>query len=501
MAYRFEKNENGTSDLVIDGWENGIGDSAVTGHQQMQNVDIFNYPGFLACQYKSVKKSGSTVTDLIKWFATDPGGNYAIYGVGDTGKVYKSSDSGATWSVVAGNPTTNASANGLAVWHDYLFVARDGNLDVYGPLSGVPGWNPAGWPKSFTVVTADLFHPLYTGAEDDNLYAGDFLYLQRLSQNAGTTFDAANAATYTWTTGTGVLDLPNYFCIRCIEGLNTNLLLGTSYGLNIDRVPVGNIFPWDRASTTYSLPIKMGVNAVSMMKNINNIVYIYAGNMADISKTNGSTTALYKRLRNITIPAGSTIEPLPGAMEGINNNELLIGIGNTGSNSGPFGVYSIEDGIHVLRNTLSTGTTSNVLVGAIQAITRDDFIFSWKDGSTYGIDKVSASNGYWDDWSSSVDADEIPISTFLYPQAFSEIEFKLGKVLATGEGVRVYYRTALTDSFTLVGQWTFADIGARMSYNAPASIVRSQFLQFRVQLLGVAGSSGTTPLLKEIRVR
>lgn len=57
MAYRYEKNQNGEQDLVIDGWEKGIADSPYLGIGNMRNVNIKYYPGVAYGNYKRLPAS------------------------------------------------------------------------------------------------------------------------------------------------------------------------------------------------------------------------------------------------------------------------------------------------------------------------------------------------------------------------------------------------------------------------------------------------------------
>lgn len=55
MAYRYEKNANGETDLVISGWEKGIADSPYLGIANMRNVNTSWYPGVAYTAYKRIR--------------------------------------------------------------------------------------------------------------------------------------------------------------------------------------------------------------------------------------------------------------------------------------------------------------------------------------------------------------------------------------------------------------------------------------------------------------
>jgi hypothetical protein len=96
---------------------------------------------------------------VVKWLVRDPTTTSQCFCIDDGGKVYKSSDSGTTWSLLNGN--TVGLGQGLCIWKDYLFVARTTSLDTYGPLSG----------QTFTVTIASP--GVFTASQNHGLAAND----------------------------------------------------------------------------------------------------------------------------------------------------------------------------------------------------------------------------------------------------------------------------------------------------------------------------------------
>ena len=124
------------NNLVISAPRQGISQSPHTGFADVRNLDINSIPGIARLNKILVKKSGSEVTRPIYWKIRNPLVSTEFFAVGDTGIVLTSTDSGDTWAVLPGNGLTNAAGQGLAIWKDYLFVARTTSLDTFGPLSG-----------------------------------------------------------------------------------------------------------------------------------------------------------------------------------------------------------------------------------------------------------------------------------------------------------------------------------------------------------------------------
>lgn len=125
------------NDIIIDMPRQGIAPSAMTGFADVRNLDLFSVPGVARLNRKFSVASGST-SAIYNWLVRNPLTSTEFFALSTTGTVYTSTDgTGAVWSLLGGNTVSAASGNGLAIWKDYLFVARDASLDTFGPLSGV----------------------------------------------------------------------------------------------------------------------------------------------------------------------------------------------------------------------------------------------------------------------------------------------------------------------------------------------------------------------------
>src|ERR1044072_834968 len=193
--------------LIIKDFQKGIAPSPYLGFADMRNLDIYSYPGIVRLNNLMVKKSSTTVTDLILWMARNPLDTTEIWAVGDTARVYKSSNSGDTWSLVTGN--SSGAGQGLCIWRDYLFIARSGHLETYGPLSSSPSWTIT-WK---TIDSDSQWHPMIIW-QDDILYGGAGRYIFSLEEVAGQTVAPGNSATYTFTQQ--ALDLPKNYRVKSL---------------------------------------------------------------------------------------------------------------------------------------------------------------------------------------------------------------------------------------------------------------------------------------------
>lgn len=564
-------------DVIIKDFQKGIGDSPHTGFADIRNADLFSIPGIVRVNRATAKASESVATDLVKWLVKDPNGSY--YALGDTGDVYVSTSGTSSWSDVGGNTETSATGNGMAIWKDYLFVARNALLDTYGPLSGATftvtiaspavftntahglaandtiifsttGALPTGLTAGTTYyvisagLTADAFevstsqggsavntsgtqsgthtykawkhgwqslttdsawHPMWVG-QDDILYIGNARYIASVQEL--TDFVPGTTATYTWTAE--ALDLPEGYRVKCLTELGKNLLIGTIKGTNsYGGERAADIFPWDRSSDSFDLPVRINDFGVHQMQTIGNMVYVVTGFQGSIYVTNGSNYRLLRKLpQSLVIGsteiaiAGLFLNFFPGAITH-HKNRIYFGVssGSSGANNADaLGVWSLgEDGSLTFEHQISTGTMDSdtaLHVASILSIGQDQLLLGWRDNTTYGIDAVS-SNRYTT-YATYIISPFIQVGTALHKRTFQQVEIYLAKALAASQAIRVSYRKQLTGSFTTLVDATFATYGAVTSLNATAPITDAEFIQIKIE---IDTSASTTPELKEIRLR
>ncbi|MDQ3816114.1 MAG: hypothetical protein M3362_00300 [Acidobacteriota bacterium] len=483
------------ANIVIKDFQSGIADSPHLGFADIRNVDIYSSPGVVRLNWKTTKQSGTNVTDLIKWFVTNPS-NGDIYGLGDTGKVYKSTTAGASWSVVSGNTTTSAAGNGLAIWKDYLIVARNVSIDVYGPLSGTPTWS-----NPFGTLQTSAFHPMLA-TQDDKLHIGNGRYMASVQERASTTFDPGNSSTFLF--NDKALDLPANYQVKCLAELGTNLMIGTWQGSTIYQRKVADIFPWDKKTSSFTQPLKIGENGINQMMTFGNLLYIIAGTNHNMYVSNGASVSPFKKLpssvTSLDYASGTYMDPYPGAITS-HKGRIFTGVssGTQSSMIDGFGVWSVEpsDRRLVFENQISTGTTNatnNIRIGALASVSNDSYLISWQDNTTYGIDVVG--NSFYDSYAGYVVSPLIQVGSPM-PNARIQITkqaFQLAKPLATGQGIRLKYRRNLSDNWTTIGTYDYATNGAVISGRFEVPINDAEFIQIRAELT----TSNTSPELKYV---
>lgn len=484
--------------LVINAPREGIAQSPHIGFADVRNLDIYSIPGVVQLNNILAKKSASTVTGQPNWSVRHPVTTGEVYELDAAGVVYKSTDSGVTWAVLSGSSATSAHGNGLWIWKNYLFVARDALLDVCGDGTAT-GITAANWTLGWKTIDSDvLWHPMLTSNNDSKLYGGAGRFVYSLEEL--TTFAPGSGATYTFTQQ--ALDLPASYRIKCIEELGNNLMLGTWQGTNIYDIRKADIFPWDRSSTSFGQPIPLNTFGVHAMLNTGNQLVVLAGISGIIYACNGVSGYEIGRLP-IDLSGGKYLEYYPGSICQY-KSKTFFGVGQGGSTAiSNMGVYSLQQtgkgnilNLEHLVSTLSDGTTNPLKPSTLLPITRDTLLVGWRDNATYGLDlTTNTSYAYGTDYSGFFITPMYQVGTLLVKMKYGQVDFVLAKALATGEGIKIEYRTDINGSFTTVGTFTYTNLPAILSHSAIADLPDVFQVQFRISLLG---TSTTTPRLLKV---
>lgn len=477
-------------DLIISNWQEGMAPSYAVGSATHASLDINSAPGILRAGFKSVKQSGSTVTGLVNWFTADQGtGN--IYAIDANQVVYVSTDTGVTWSVVVHASASAGAGNGACVWKNYLFISASNAIDVYGPLNGVAAWTN-GWQ---TIGGDGGLHPMLWG-QDDILYVGSTQFVASVMETSGSTFAPGTGASYTFTQK--ALTLPANVFIRSMEELGVNLLIGV---YNVGKGPIqNNIYPWDRTSTTFRLPIKVSGDGTHAMKTIGQQTYILAGKTGDIYVTNGTQATPLKTLKHSN---NNTTTPQPGAIMDLGGRPHF-GFG-PGFDVDIYtrGVYSLTPSLQYALNNeagISNGAlASTVTIGALYPIDSYKYLIGWSDSNaaTFGIDLVAGS-GFRT--TGTYDSQFYIVGDYINKRKFRSIMFQLAKPLISGQSIVLSYKYNISAGFTSIGTYDFATYGAITSKEIPFPGLETDSIQIRIQVVA-ATSSVATPDLQLVILR
>lgn len=411
------------------------------------------------------------------------------YAVDDDGRVWKRPVGEEVWySINCEADLTNAAlttayGKGIAIWKDYLVVYRivggNLNLDFFGNLStGTATWVG-------TITTGQATNALWSHhsfvSRNGKLYWGNGRYVGSLLEVDGQTFDPTNAATYTLTAA--ALDLQKYTVINCISEIETNLLIGTNFG----------IFTWNKNDTSFENQLFPGENVYAIV-NKGGLAYFIGGTKRELNVTNGvSWKKLIEVPQHLQDLRSSTPSIYPYAIC-INEDKVYWGVSQVSTSCGIWS-YNIETGALVFENQLSSLTTD--YVGALFTVGYKQ-IFAGISGKIYitGSHSCTGYIGYF-------------ISPFymighkLSTPTLERLEFELDRPMITGEGVRISYRNTLNASFTVLGTYEFATWGAQQIMNVKFGN-KTNTVQLKVELTtsnaGAGATKYTSPILREVRI-
>lgn len=522
MAYKLEKEPNGDTALVIT-FDGGIAPDPYSGVNLLQQIDL-ETPGEVAVGYPltSIATSGATLSRPIarstRYFPTyampsvSANGNEQSYAILDVnGRVWESpnSDFTGTWTFLStANSTSNSgSLDGLAYWLGYLWKFRYNAIDYWNGSTWVVGWDPTTGSTGGTPLTADVKHFAYV-ATNNQLYFTNGSSVGRIFAPDPDAFDPTDTDTYSFSASILKIPKTDIALSLCEVGggssSQSTLLVGGAQNA---------IYPWDKLSTSFSLPIYVADSYIGRMVSANQNAFIFPGKFAGRGRiyiTNGSQADLYYKVPDYIFSQEDPYFLWGDAI--FHRNNLIFGVLLNSNSSGTYPTsyniwgLSLED---KRFRSLTYQTTDNgrLSVGALIPIISPEgtpnkangfgFIAGYSnDSSTAAIGYSGASAGVASS-GSKILSDLIPVGTFLEKRTFTQCEYKLRTPLQSGESISV---TPIKDGVAGTA-YSFQPTVAsgELSGVANQTIQGSQWLQLQVDLVGNSVSSGVR--LKEIRLR
>lgn len=515
MAWRLEKEENGEECIVIDGWSNGIAPDPYSGINRMYGVNL-TVPGEVSAGYpittSTLSGGGSSLGDpiarSIRWFGyASPGtasGSPQSFAILDAnGRVWEASSYSGTFTFLSSsNSTTNSSANdGIAHYLGYLFKTRAGAIDY---------WNGTTWANlniaagaSTGTLSADK-HFMYVGT-DNVLYitnGNKVASITLVNPADPTTFDPSNTATYTFT-GSKLALPTNDFAISLAEigtggSPNSSLLIGGVQNA---------IYPWDKTSATFALPIYVGEAYIKNMISVNQNVFIFPGNnngRGRIYITNGSQADEWLKMPDYIFGIQDPYYNWGDAV--FHRNQLLFGcfvLSNALAVQSVSQVFAVDLDTKVLRSvsqiSSSSGKANATALMSTYGLSTSGlgYIVGWDNDSTdpgIGYSGTTAGTG---STQGAIDSDLIPVGTFASKKTFTQVEYKLRTPLASGESITITPYVDGVSATNLSFQPTVA--AGQLSGIANVTFQGAQWLQLGILITGDSATSGCR--LKEIRIR
>jgi len=441
------------------------------------------------------------------------------------------------WVLLTGNTRGSTSIFGrIITFQDWLFVFRGSStaIDIYGPVSDLTTagtwyspWTPAATGVAIALGTSSIPHVPFVGS-DGRLYWGDrggstntsLGYVGSLAPNSttgilfGTNNPSSAVAGTDYTLNKTALDIPSGYYPTAINELGVNLMIGT----NKDK-----IFPWDRVSDSFSIPITTPEYFHDKFVNLNNILYIFSGISGVCYKTNGSQVVNAFKVPRWLAHNGAAYSNNIGFGWGdavVLNNKIYVSVLSYDSQ----GIYvydinndiiymdqklpgssSFADGAAVILPIYSQfGSLNSIPQGALS------YQFIWSSGLlslSHIYNCLTTNYNFYSDYSSYIVSDAVPVGTFLRKSTLQQIEFKLARPLNTSEGIQLYYSTVVDPnvSFTSIAEYLYDSANPnRLSYEATINVENAEWLLIKAGLKG--DDTGSNPnsslmLLKEIRIR
>lgn len=431
-------------------------------------LDFNKDPNQLTIQLAGSKVSGSVVVDLVKWLVDASPHDTNRYGYGDTGKIYRET-SGGTWSVL--RTVSNAGGQGMAVSADYLYYTQDTQIGRYGPLSGSPSFTD-NWQTSLNDTSSVDFAPILPFKEGIAVGHGNYL-----GWWDGAVWDADR------------LVLPAGFYIRALTQVQEFIVIGAwRGGSGVNDSETGFVFLWDGSATTfnYFFPTDGAPNALG---NTRNRLVSVLGSRGQIY-TDMEPFNLVNSVPGLA--AGKSIEVYPGAITTWKGQTYIGMGGSTDDASVKQGIYSYGARSTLFPEVLnypheiSTGTQAGtgMKIGALLGV-GNSLYWSWKDGSSYGVDKVGSSSNFAATATYvSLVHDDGRAGHDKMPKALLVTH----KPLATGESIQLGSKMDREASFTL--DTANSTVGSQSTrYAIPAD--RYHEAEFEVILAGPGTSAPT----------
>lgn len=439
-----------------------------------QGLDIFSDPDVLKVSPASTKDSGTTVVDLPLFGVTNTV-NASIYFFGNAGKVYKRTSAGV-WSVL----TTYTTAQGAGFFsgtNEIFFVDnnQEYRLDCSNDsITSNRGLNTATW------------HPVEA-------------FLDKVFIGNGREIISTDASDIDYTSSTigGGITVDYNYTARVLKNLGDWLFIGCQS----DNSSYARYFLWDGVSEDYNygktLKGEDGINSCEVSDD--GTVIISAGKQGHLYQLTGLDTTL----RNIkTIPRiekDKTIEVYPQAMANY-QGRVLLGLSSGTSATAERGVYGWASKDENYPKTLNmdyaisteTTTGTTLQIGCLLSANTNDLYVGWRDGSTYGVDKIDGTGIQATAlYESLIFDDRQPFRR----KKFDQWKITLAKELASGEVITVYYKKD-RGSWTSLGTLDYSVDGAILEKSF-RTIVKAREIELK---LAIANSGSTAPEIDSVLI-
>lgn len=406
--------------------------------------------------------------------------------------------------IYLGNDTlTGSTGRAITIYKRNIIVFRTSSMDAYN-TAGIDGdydpdavYSSNGWTYGWDSVSSvtQTTRPVLVG-QDDIIYYGNSGRVGSIAEVAGQTFDPTNSATYTKTVS--AQKIPKGDDVYSLAELGVNLLIG---GIR------EYIYPWDRSSTSFDLPIIVPDIGIYKMVTINQLVFVFAGTRGRIYVTNGSGVSLFKKI--------------PDYVSGVNEpyytwndatgwkGQLYFGFTATKNDGTALtstgGVWAIDlktgafRGINKLSYDTYGGSINVLLPNVLSSVPVGIGLYvAWTNSSTYGIDV--SSQYLYSSYEAMIETGLLSVGSPIAKRVITHLMAQLAKLLTTGQGVRVSYRKNLTDSYSSPITFDFATYSGIAGFFKDFPLTDAEFVQLKIEMTANSSSSDSPELRRLLLV-
>ena len=458
----------------------GIADSIYSGVANslasMVGWDIHGIAGRLQVHQAMAKISESTITELCK-VGIKASNGYIYWMSSESGKVWKqdpSDDSVTLLDTIV--PTTGSAAILSAKEHaGYVYLATANYLHRIAISNEAVTQN---WQA---LANQASYHPMKN--VNLMLYIGDGNDVHQINESNTYTADA--------------LDLPVGYEITALGKSGKKLLIGAYLGAGTNSA---TIFKWNTWSDSWESDDDVPEEGIWAILEADNFVLIFAGKSGNMYYYTGEGLEHYKKVQGTYTPTAEAMVH-PNAVAVLNGNEYLFGMSNVTGTPTKAGIWSLGRNSRNYPFVLNLpfpisqvdgngyNKTGAIEVGAI-VVAGVDVYCSWKDSSTFGVDKLDYSAKVAKPYVETrvIVPDNIDLSSFSeFIAGYSELPENTSIVMKTQNN----YEGSFANTLTVTPETD------KMLVRADADRADARTLQLRVECVS---SGNDAPSLDEIVV-
>lgn len=475
--------------IVISEWQEGVAESPMLGAESIIACDIFDEPGLI-----KIKSAPSLQTNDLN----DGGTSGFVVGqaVNDNGYRVSISENGML-EVLDDTGLSAISTTALTRGWDVVVISS--GFTLYSYSSGGVGHIGA---VRFRTGSFDRFNAVITGLTGTNaikfLTAQDGYTYYTNGNSIGritALTDNGSGTPPTLTYSSNVLNLPANVYATTMAELGSNLLIGTQRNTAFSskgQYNFANVYPWDRTSSSFRLPVQVQESGINAMVQKDNLVYLSAGVKGNIYVTDGTT---YRKIKTLpfakTKKYGATSQVYYNAMAISQEGNLLVGTSTYSDTSSTsprrHGVWEVNLSASGYPTTLSyvarngeLGVNYPVYVGYVGTSGTETIVYSTSINSVYEI--VQTSSTKYTDYIATYETEVFFVGTKQGRKSYQSLEFTLSEPLLSTQGVKISYRKDLTADYTEIGTWDFSTLGSVISHYGKALIADAEMVQIKIQL-------------------